>query len=73
VLPFGELVSSLLPPINAPHQPELRSPWQRAAAIRVMTFDDKFLYTKQEPSYTARINRDVGSSKVARRVLDSCG
>lgn len=73
MLPFGELVSSLLAPINAPHWPELCSPWQRAAVIGVMTFDDKYRSRKQERSYTARINRDVGTTKVVRRVLDSCG
>jgi hypothetical protein len=33
------VVSSLLSPVNAPHQLELCSPWQRAAVIEVTTFE----------------------------------
>jgi hypothetical protein len=39
VSPAGEVVSSLLSPVNAPHQLELCSPWQRAAVIEVTTFE----------------------------------
>jgi hypothetical protein len=39
VSPAGEEVSSLLSPVNAPHQLELCSPWQRAAVIEVTTFE----------------------------------